>query len=171
MSIISRGVETVLTAKKPHIGNTVIHPENGLHYAYYGPVATKERADKLCETFKRERQWSFIHEIPGGFNIFHRHATLEHPRQPFGKVPPKVFTSYEQAIADAQRGKPREHRQKEPGSRDVIAPAATRVVLSEQEKRARKIERRALRRMKKKETKANQVVSSVIGQLRPDLMV
>lgn len=160
----------VLTAKKPHIGNIIIHPENGLHYAYYGPVASKERADKLCETFKKERQWTLVHEIPGGFNIFHRHATFEHPRQPFGKVPPKFYVSVEQAMREQQSGKPKKHAQHEPGSKDTVAPKAPRVALSEQEKRARKMERRALRRVKKKEAKANEKVQSVIGQLRPDFI-
>lgn len=160
----------VLTPKKPHIGNTIIHPENGLHYAYYGTVLSQERADALAAKFTRERHWVYVHKFEQGFSVFHRHATLEHPRQPFGKVPPKEMMTYEQAIARSGQGKDKKNRQAEPGARDSIAPKVPRVKLDEQEKRARKIERRAARRLKKKEERANQKVQSVLGQIRPDFV-
>jgi hypothetical protein len=162
----------VLSPKRVHIGNSVIHPENGLMYAYYGTVASRDRAEVLTSKFQKERQWTFIHEVPGkGFSIFHRHSTLEHAKAPFGKVPPKAYIPIEKALLDAQAEKPRQHRQAEPGSIGIIVPKATREVLSEQEKRAKKVQRRAARRIKKQEEKTTKQVMAVMGQIRPDLRV
>lgn len=159
----------VLTPKKPHIGNTIIHPTQGLHYAYYGTVQSPERVKTLLAQFAKERQWTFTHEVPGkGTSIFHRHATLEHAKIPFGKVPPKEMMSFEEAIARSQQGKPRKHRQSEPGAKDTVVPKEPRIKMTEQEKRAKKLERRATRRLKRKEDRANAKVQSVLGQIRPD---
>lgn len=152
----------VLTPKRIHLGNTVII--NDLRYAYYGTYPDKERAELKAEDMTRKGNWTYIHPVPGkGFSVFHRDGTLEHSKSPFGKTRPTKRMTYAQARKEEElelQKKGHRHTQKEPGEKGIAPslPKEARVTLSEQEKRDKKRERRALRREKKRATTAGPVL-------------